>query len=168
MAGSRERTVPSAKVPICTDDLSLVTIFDVLRHGGVKIEAYSLAQAGKNPHRLRSVDVAPYRVSRSKIYVWDVRLRRPIQRFAVISSNYFDFYSFIKAEVRVAGYLTRDDCSAPVRGADPLRQKCAHAQRPASRGDRRLDPRIWFHQPGADRRTGRSPHRCSRTTSDRA
>jgi hypothetical protein len=35
-------------------------------------------------------------------------------------------------EVRVAGYLTRDDCSAPVRGADPLRQKRAHGQRPAS------------------------------------
>jgi len=37
-----------------------------------------------------------------------------------------------------------------VRGADPLRQKRAHAQRPASRADRRLDPRIWLHQPGAD------------------
>ena len=28
-----------------------------------------------------------------------------------------------KAEARFAGYITRDDCSAPVRGADPLRQK---------------------------------------------
>src|SRR5690349_12728180 len=61
----------------------------------------------------------------------------------------------IKAEARFAGYITRDDCSAPVRGADPLRQKRAHAQRPASRADRRLDPRIWLHQPGADRRRGR-------------
>src|SRR5712675_3399492 len=60
-----------------------------------------------------------------------------------------------EAEARFAGYITRDDCSAPVRGADPLRQKRAHAQRPASRADRRLDPRIWLHQPGADRRRGR-------------
>src|SRR5438477_11803801 len=36
-----------------------------------------------------------------------------------------------------AGYITRDDCSAPVLGADPLRQKRADAQRPASRADRR-------------------------------
>src|ERR1700731_1950119 len=34
---------------------------------------------------------------------------------------------------RRAGYITRDDCSAPVRGADPLRQKRTHAHRPASR-----------------------------------
>src|SRR5260370_19279834 len=34
-------------------------------------------------------------------------------------------------------------------------QKRAHAQRPASRADRSLDPRIWLHQPGADRRRGR-------------
>jgi hypothetical protein len=39
-----------------------------------------------------------------------------------------------------------------VRGADPLRQKRTHAQRPASGADRHLDPRIWLHQPGADRR----------------
>src|SRR5438477_12281941 len=44
-----------------------------------------------------------------------------------------------EAEARFAGYITRDDCSAPVRGADPLRQKRAHAQRPGSRADRRLD-----------------------------
>jgi hypothetical protein len=31
-------------------------IFGVLRHGGVKIEAYFVAQVG-NQHRLRSVDV---------------------------------------------------------------------------------------------------------------
>ena len=31
--------------------------------------------------------------------------------------------------MRFAGYITRDDRSAPVRGADPLRQKRAHAQR---------------------------------------
>src|SRR5580700_4050990 len=72
----------------------------------------------------------------------------------VISSK-FRFLISIKAEARFAGYITRDDCSAPVRGADPLRQKRAHAQRPASRADRRLDPRIWLHQPGADRRRGR-------------
>jgi hypothetical protein len=30
---------------------------------------------------------------------------------------------FIKSEVWVAGYITRGDCSAPVRGADPLRQQ---------------------------------------------
>src|SRR3984893_2191745 len=59
----------------------------------------------------------------------------------VISSK-FRFLISIKAEARFAGYITRDDCSAPVRGADPLRQKRAHAQRPASRADRRLDPRI--------------------------
>ena len=29
-------------------------------------------------------------------------------------------------------------CSAPVRGADPLRQKRAHAQRPASRENLKL------------------------------
>src|ERR1700757_4729118 len=29
------------------------------------------------------------------------------------------------------------------------------SMRPASRADRRLDPRIWLHQPGADRRRGR-------------
>ena len=29
-----------------------------------------------------------------------------------------------------------------MRGADPLRQKRAHAQQPASRADRRLDPRV--------------------------
>jgi alkanesulfonate monooxygenase SsuD/methylene tetrahydromethanopterin reductase-like flavin-dependent oxidoreductase (luciferase family) len=77
-----------------------------------------------------------------KIYAWDAPPATANQRFAVFSSKYFDFYSFIKAEVRVAGYLTRDDCSAPVRGADPLRPKRAHAQRPASRADRRLDARI--------------------------
>src|SRR6185369_15246403 len=60
-----------------------------------------------------------------------------------------------ETEARFADYITRDDCSAPVRGADPLRQKRAHAQRPASRADRRLDPRIWLHQPGADRPRGR-------------
>src|SRR5947209_7626161 len=60
-----------------------------------------------------------------------------------------------EAEARFADYITRDDCSAAVRGADPLRQKRAHAQRPASRADRRLDPRIWLHQPAADRRRGR-------------
>src|SRR6185369_520384 len=54
-----------------------------------------------------------------------------------------------EAEARFADYITRDDCSAPVRGADPPRQKRAHAQRPASRADRRLDRRIWLHQPGA-------------------
>src|SRR5205085_9179981 len=62
----------------------------------------------------------------------------------------FRFPTPIKAEARFAGYITRDDCSAPERGADPLCQKRAHAQRPASRADRRLDPRIWLHQPGAD------------------
>src|SRR5947209_7882169 len=67
----------------------------------------------------------------------------------------FRFLSFIKAEARCAGYITRDDRSAPVLGADPQRQKRAHAQRPASRADRRLDPRVWLHQPGADRRRGR-------------
>ena len=41
----------------------------------------------------------------------------------------FRFLTSIKAEVRFAGYITRDDRSAPVRGADPLRQKRAHAQR---------------------------------------
>src|SRR5271155_1963265 len=69
--------------------------------------------------------------------------------------KFIRFLSSIKAEARCAGYITRDDCSAPVRGADPLRPKRAHAQRPASRADRRLDPRIWLHQPGADRRRGR-------------
>jgi hypothetical protein len=49
----------------------------------------------------------------------------------------------------------RKVAQAPVRGAGPLRQKRAHALRPASRADRRLDPRIWLHQPGADRRRGR-------------
>lgn len=79
--------------------------------------------------------------------------------------------------MRFAGYITRDDCSAPVRGADPLRQKRAHAQRQASRADRRLDRRIWLHQPGADRRRGRhyrpatarcSPRICSASTRCRA
>ena len=56
-----------------------------------------------------------------------------------------------KTEVRFAGYITRDDCSAPVRGADPLRQKRAHAQRPASRADRRLDPHLSGLRP-RDRR----------------
>jgi hypothetical protein len=28
----------------------------------------------------------------------------------------------VQAEARFAGYITRDDCSAPVRGADPLRR----------------------------------------------
>ena len=45
-----------------------------------------------------------------------------------------------EAEARFADYITRDDCSAPVRGADPLRQKRAHAQRPASRADRSSPP----------------------------
>src|SRR5437762_2100517 len=93
---------------------------------------------GENQHHLRSVDVASYRVLRSKNCLWDVPsatanqrfavISSPSatanQRFAVISSKYFEFYSFIKAEVRVAGF-TRDDWSAPVRGADPLRQKRA-------------------------------------------
>jgi len=47
--------------------------------------------------------------------------------FAAISFKYFDFYLY-KAEVRVAGYITPYDCSAPVRGAGPLRPKRAHAQ----------------------------------------
>ena len=74
----------------------------------------------------------------------------PIDGSRVISSKFSRFLSPIKAEARFAGYITRDDCSAPVRGADPLRPKRAHAQRPADRADRRLDPRIWLHQPGAD------------------
>jgi hypothetical protein len=46
-----------------------------------------------------------------------------------------------------------------VRGADPLRQKRAHAQRPASRADRRLDPRIWLHQPSAEQEAKRATGR---------
>jgi hypothetical protein len=38
-----------------------------------------------------------------KIYAWDAPPATANQRFAVFSSKYFDFYSFIKAEVRVAG-----------------------------------------------------------------
>jgi hypothetical protein len=41
-------------------------------------------------------------------------------------------------------YITRDDCSAPVRGADPLRQKRAHAQRPASRQRTPEVARAWI------------------------
>src|SRR5438477_7787871 len=47
------------------------------------------------------------------------------------AGNFFKFSIsiFYKAEARFAGYITRDDCSAPVRGADPRRQERAHAQR---------------------------------------
>ena len=94
---------------------------------------------------------ALHKVLRSKIIVSETcRLRRSIDGARIIYLK-FSISVLYKAEARFAGYITRDNCSAPVRGADPLRPKRAHAQRPASRADRRLDPRIWLHQPGADR-----------------
>src|SRR5437763_15642532 len=71
---------------------------------------------------------ASHRFSDRKICIWDVPPATANRRFA---GNFFKFSIaiFYKAEARVAGYITRADCSAPVRGADPRRQERAHAQR---------------------------------------
>jgi hypothetical protein len=58
------------------------------------------------------------------------------------SLSWEEFREIIRVEyysedANLRGAITRDDCSARVRGADPLRQKRAHAQRPASQADRR-------------------------------
>jgi hypothetical protein len=115
MAGSGNAGNRQPKFAICTNPDLRCAHFDVLRHGGVKIEAYSVAQAReKKQNCLRSVDVASYRVLRSNFYVWDVPSATANQRFAVISKKSISISILLrKAEVRVAGYLTRDDCSAP-------------------------------------------------------
>ena len=107
--------------------------------------AQGTRETGKSTSR-EIYGCASNRVLRSKIMYLG---RAACDGQSTVRSKFIRFLSSIRAEARFAGYITRDDCSAPVRGADPLRQKRAHAQRPASRADRRLDPRIWLHQPGA-------------------
>ena len=94
MAGSGNGGNRQPKFPICTNPDVRRHHFDVLRHGGVKIETYSVAQAGENQNRLRSVDAASYTFLRSKIYVWDVPSATANQRVADNLFKIFDFYTF--------------------------------------------------------------------------
>src|SRR5438105_13899742 len=66
MASSGNAGNRQPKFPICTNPDLRRRQFDVLRHSGVKIEAYSVAQAGENQRRLRSVDVAVHRPGASR------------------------------------------------------------------------------------------------------